>query len=61
MEHSDFVSIDDQLVALYLNLSMVTTVGRVILEHVDLWEREERRRMEAEIMRGGVEPRRPLL
>lgn len=36
MEHSDLVSIDDQLVALSFDLTMVAAMGRVILEHVDL-------------------------
>lgn len=39
MEHSDFVSIDDQLATLSLDLTMETSVGGVILEHVDLWNK----------------------
>ena len=35
MEHSDFVSIDDQLATLSLDLTVETSVGGVILEHVD--------------------------
>ncbi|MBG9499278.1 hypothetical protein ABE44_09205, partial [Bacillus thuringiensis] len=35
MENCDFVSIDDQLVSLNLDLTLEATVGRVILEHVD--------------------------
>lgn len=36
MEHSDFVSIDDQFVTLSLDLTLEAAVGGVILEHVDL-------------------------
>lgn len=36
MEDSDFVSIDDQLVALNLDLTLEAAVGGVVLEHVDL-------------------------
>lgn len=36
MEDCDLVSIDDQLVTLNLDLTVVAAVGRVILEHVDL-------------------------
>lgn len=39
VEHSDFVSIDDQLATLSLDLTMETSVGGVILEHVDLWNK----------------------
>ena len=38
MENRDFMSIDDELVALNLDFSMVAAVGGVILEHVDLKE-----------------------
>lgn len=43
VEHSDFVSIDDQLATLSLDLTMETSVGGVILEHVDLKREKERR------------------
>lgn len=36
LEHRDFLSIDDQLAAIVTDLAMVTAVGGVILEHVDL-------------------------
>lgn len=36
VEHGDLVSIDDQLVALDLDLALVAAVCGVILEHVDL-------------------------
>lgn len=36
MENCDFMSINDQLVTLLLDLTLVATVGGVILEHVDL-------------------------
>ena len=38
VEDCDLVSINDQFVALNLDLTRVTTVGRVIFEHVDLRE-----------------------
>ena len=41
VEHSDFVSIDDQLATLSLDLTVETSVGGVILEHVDLKREEE--------------------
>lgn len=36
VENSDFMSIDDQLVTLNLDLTLEATVGGVVLEHVDL-------------------------
>lgn len=36
LEHRDFLSINDQLAAIVTDLAMVTAVGGVILEHVDL-------------------------
>lgn len=39
MEYSDFVSIDDQLVTLNLDLTLVAAVCGVIFEHVDLKRR----------------------
>lgn len=41
MEDCDLVSIDDQLVTLNLDLTVVAAVGRVILEHVDLQKRKD--------------------
>lgn len=41
MEDCDFVSIDDQLVSLGLDLTMVAAVSRIILKHVHL-KRPER-------------------
>lgn len=38
MENSDFMSINDQLVTLNLDLTLVAAVRGVILEHVDLNE-----------------------
>lgn len=36
MENCDFMSINDQLVTLLLDLTLEATVGGVILKHVDL-------------------------
>lgn len=36
MENSDFMSIDDQLITLNVDLPLVAAVGGVVLEHVDL-------------------------
>ena len=41
VEHADLVSVDDQLVTLDLDLTVETSVGGVVLEHVDLRENEE--------------------
>ena len=38
VEHADLVSVDDQLVTLDLDLTVETSVGGVVLEHVDLRE-----------------------
>lgn len=40
VEDCDLVPIDDQLVTLNLDLTVVAAVGRVILEHVDLKSRK---------------------
>ncbi len=46
MENGDFMSIDDQLVTLNLDLTLVAAMGGVILEHVDLKTKcEEQRRL----------------
>ena len=39
VENCDFMSIDDQVVTLSLDLTVEATVGGVILEHVDLKKR----------------------
>lgn len=36
MENGDFMPVDDQLVTLNLDLTLVAAVGGVILKHVDL-------------------------
>ena len=41
VEHADLVSVDDQLVTLDFDLTVETSVGGVVLEHVDLRENEE--------------------
>lgn len=41
MENADFLSIDDQLVTLNLDLTLEAAVGGVIFEHVDLEKCEE--------------------
>lgn len=50
MEHTDLLSIDDQLVALSLHLAMEAAVGGVVLEHVDLL-RNKRVRWRGELFR----------
>ncbi|CAF3491974.1 unnamed protein product [Fusarium graminearum] len=37
----DGLAVDDEVVALVADLTLEDTVGRVVLEHVDLWERFE--------------------
>lgn len=38
VENGDFMSIDEQMATLGLDLSLVAAVGGVILEHIDLKE-----------------------